>query len=214
MRMRKKKNLESRLEACASILIQSPSERREKWLSDRAERELHLEIGCGKGTFTVRTAQANPMALHVAIEKEQNAMVIAMERAQNMSLSNLLFIDVDARHLTDLFAPGEISRIYINFPDPWPGERHAKRRLTSPTFLELYKQILKPGGEIHFKTDNRPLFDYSIKQFPLCGFALKEVTTDLHAAGSCSIMTNYEQRFHELGTPICRAVAGWESKDV
>lgn len=212
MRMRKKKNLETRTKNCASILIQNPSELRETWLSGRGERELHLEIGCGKGTFTVKTAQANPEILHVAVEKERNAMVIAMERTLEVGLQNLLFIDTDARHLTELFAPGKLGRIYINFPDPWPGERHAKRRLTSPLFLDLYKQILKPGGEIHFKTDNRPLFDYSIKQFPLRGFLLEDTTTDLHTPAPCGVMTNYEQKFYELGVPICRTVARWEGE--
>jgi len=210
MRMRKKKNLDLRIENCAPILIQNPAELRGSWLSKREERELHLEIGCGKGKFTVETAEANPEALHVAVERERNAMVIAMERALSTGLSNLLFIDADARYLTELFAPGEVSRIYINFPDPWPGERYAKRRLTSPLFLDLYKEILKPGGEIHFKTDNRPLFDYSIGQFPSQGFLLEDVTTDLHTPEPRGVMTNYEQKFHELGTPICRCVARWE----
>jgi len=210
MRMRKKKNLDLRLENCAPILIENPAELRMCWLSNREEGELHLEIGCGKGKFTVETAEANPNILQVAVERERNAMVIAMERALGAGLSNLLFIDADARHLAELFAPGEVSRIYINFPDPWPGDRHAKRRLTSPLFLELYKEILKSGGEIHFKTDNRPLFEYSIKQFPLCGFVLENVTTNLHTPEPCGIMTNYEQKFHELGTPICRCVARWE----
>ena len=210
MRMRKKKNLETRTQNCAPILMQNPAELRGNWLDQRREQALYLEIGCGKGKFTVETAGAQPDALHVAVEKERNAMVIAMERALDVELGNLLFIDIDARHLTELFASGEVARIYINFPDPWPGERHAKRRLTSPLFLDLYKQILKSGGEIHFKTDNRPLFDYSIKQFPLQGFLLDEVTTDLHTPAPCGVMTNYEQKFHELGVPICRCVARWE----
>jgi len=208
--MRKKKNLAQRLSNCAAILIETPTERSGTWLSDRPEGELHLEIGCGKGKFTVETAAAAPDVLHVAIEREQNALVIAMERALGHGCSNLLFIDADARHLTELFAPGEASRIYINFPDPWPGERHAKRRLTSPDFLDLYKQILRPGGEIHFKTDNRDLFEYSVKQFPENGLLLEDVTRDLHSPEPQGVMTNYEQKFHELGTPICRCVARWE----
>jgi len=208
--MRKKKNLAARLEACAPIMIQNPTELHGTWLSERGETELHLEIGCGKGQFTLATAAAAPDVLHVAVEKEQNAMVIAMERALEQGLSNLLFIDADARHLTELFTPGEAQRIYINFPDPWPGDRHAKRRLTSPQFLDLYKQILALGGEIHFKTDNIDLFEYSIKQFPLADFHLQDVTRDLHTPQSLGIMTNYEQKFHELGTPICRCVARWE----
>jgi len=211
MRMRKKKNLEPRMARCADIWVQDPAERRENWLKDRAETVLHLEIGCGKGTFTVETAAQETDALLVAIEREQNAMVMAMERTLDLEISNILFIDGDARHLPELFAAGEVGRIYINFCDPWPGPRHEKRRLTSPQFLALYKQILAPGGEIHFKTDNRALFDYSLPQFSACGFATEQVTRDLHADGTVGVMTDYERKFHEAGVPICRCVARWET---
>ena len=211
--MRKKKNLAQRMEHCGDIWIKTPSDLRGTWLAGRETEALHLEIGCGKGKFTVETAESQPEALLIAIEREQNAMVIAMERALGLGLSNILFIDGDAEALPELFGPGEVSRIYLNFSDPWPGPRHAKRRLTSPQFLALYKQILAKGGEIHFKTDNRALFDYSIAQFPACGFSLEQVTKNLHNLDPQGIMTDYEQKFYEMGTPICRCVARLNGDD-
>ena len=134
-------------------------------------------------------------------------MVIAMERVCAMGLHNVFFIDGDAARLTDLFAPSEVDRIYINFCDPWPGNRHAKRRLTHPDFLLRYRQVLSRKGEIHFKTDNRDLFEWSLFQFPRAGFLLSQVTRDLHANGIQGVMTDYEEKFHNLGTPINRCVA-------
>ena len=207
MRMRKKKNLVPRMEQCGAIWIRNPAELQGKWLSGRSEQALHLEIGCGKGLFTVNTAEREPDALLVAIERYQNALVTAMERTMARELSNVLFLDEDAAQLTELFASREVSRIYLNFSDPWPSSRHAKRRLTSPGFLDLYTKILTSDGEIHFKTDNRDLFDYSIAQFPACGYVLEQVTFDLHSGGIQDVMTDYEQKFHEMGTSICRCVA-------
>ncbi|MCL2588915.1 MAG: tRNA (guanosine(46)-N7)-methyltransferase TrmB [Oscillospiraceae bacterium] len=210
MRMRRKKNLDTRLERCGDLWVREPEAMRGRWLEGRTEPELHLEIGCGKGRFTRETAAAEPGALLIAIEREQNVFCLAMEGAQAMGLTNLRFIDGDAAKLNELFAPGEVARIYLNFSDPWHSRRHEKRRLTAAGFLEIYKQILAPGGEIHFKTDNRPLFDFSIAQFPACDYVLEQVTTDLHGAGITGVMTDYEEKFHEMGTPICRCVARWE----
>ena len=108
--------------------------------------------------------------------------------------------------LTEFFAPGEVERIYLNFCDPWPTNRHAKRRLTHENFLRLYRQVLSDGGQIHFKTDNSGLFEWSLFQFPRAGYALSEVTRDLHENGICGVMTDYEEKFHNLGTPINRCV--------
>jgi len=168
-----------------------------------------LEIGCGKGKFTAETAEAEPHILLVAIERVREAMVIAMERAVEQKLDNIRFIDMDAEQLTDVFAPGEVERIYLNFSDPWKSPRHAKRRLTSPGFLHLYQQILSPGGEIHMKTDNVALFNYSLARFPVCGYELSQVTRNLHDQGIAGKMTDYEEKFYEAGTPICRCVARW-----
>ncbi len=114
---------------------------------------------------------------------------------------------MDAARLGEVFAPGEVSRIYINFCDPWPGSRHAKRRLTAPSFLKLYAEALAPGGEIRFKTDNLPLFDWSLETFEAEGWEVSEVTRDLHADGPRGIMTDYEAKFYAEGKPICRCVA-------
>ena len=207
MRLRKKKNLVSRMERCGAIWVKEPAARRGQWRADRAEGELHLEIGAGRGKFTVETAASQSSALLVAIEREPNAAIVAMERAQALELKHILFVDGDAEKLTEMFAPGEVTRIYLNFSDPWPSRRHEKRRLTAPGFLDRYRQILAPGGEIHFKTDNRVLFDYSLAQFPACGYVPEQVTYDLHGQGIAGIMTDYEAKFHEAGLPICRCVA-------
>ena len=208
MRMRKKKNLIPRMQNCACVHIKDPENNKGKWLELASDcRELHLELGCGKGRFTVGTAESNPEILLVAIEKVQDALVIAMERALNMGLKNVLFLSTFAELLPEFFAENEISRLYINFCDPWPLKKHAKRRLTAPGFLELYKKILKASGEIHFKTDNLPLFEYSLEQFENNGFELSEVTRNLHENGICGVMTDYESRFHEKGILINRCIA-------
>lgn len=168
--------------------------------------ELRLELGCGKGRFTAETAASNPQALFIAVERVPDAMVIAMERAKAAGLNNVFFIDADVARLTEFFAPGEVERIYLNFCDPWPTNRHAKRRLTHENFLRLYRQVLSDGGQIHFKTDNSGLFEWSLFQFPRAGYALGEVTRDLHENGICGVMTDYEEKFHNLGTPINRCV--------
>lgn len=208
MRMRKKPNLAPRMERCARVLVPQPEELRGCWRERMPEaRELYLELGCGKGRFTAGTAEQNPQALLVAIERVPDAMVIAMERACAQELENVLFIDGDVSRLPELFGPGEVDRIYINFCDPWPGNRHSKRRLTHPDFLTRYRAVLSEGGQIHFKTDNRDLFEWSLFQFPKAGFTLSEVTRDLHRDGICGVMTDYEEKFHNLGTPINRCVA-------
>ena len=207
MRMRKKKNLVPRMERCGAFLIRDPYDRQGHWrdLMPQA-RELRLELGCGKGRFTAGTAAAEPDVLFIAVERVPDAMVMAMERCAAQGLTNVFFIDANADQLPLFFAPGEADRIYINFCDPWPSNRHAKRRLTHPDFLLRYRQVLAEAGEIHFKTDNRDLFEWSLFQFPRVGFGVSEVTRDLHADGIHGVMTDYEEKFHNLGTPINRCV--------
>ena len=205
--MRKKPNLIPRMERCAAVLERQPEALKGRWRDGLPYGSLYLEIGCGKGRFTAETAAALPGVLYVAVERVPDAMVVAMERVCAAELSNVRFIDADARRLTELFAPGEADRIYINFCDPWPSRRHAKRRLTSPDFLRLYEQVLPPGGEVHFKTDNRPLFEYSLECFERRGWDLREVTGDLHAGGPVGVMTDYEEKFYRQGIPINRCVA-------
>lgn len=208
MRMRKKTNLDQRMERQSARLVERPREHKGRWRELLPGcREVRLELGCGKGRFTVETAKAEPEVLFVAVERVADAMVMAMERADEAGLSNVLFIDADARGLGDWFDSGEVGRVYLNFSDPWPSSQQAKRRLTHPDFLRLYAGVLAPAGEIHFKTDNKDLFEWSLFQFPKAGYTLTQVTRDLHAHGVNGVMTDYEEKFYHEGKPICRCVA-------
>lgn len=208
MRMRRKKNLIPRLEAASAVQVFGPENNKGQWLTLYPDfTELRAEIGCGKGRFTAGTAQESPNALIVGVEKDQNAMVMAEERILRENIPNVRFLDMDAAALREVFAPEELDVIYINFPDPWPRVREAKHRLTSPTFLPAYMELLKSGGRVEFKTDQVTLFDYSLVQFEQAGFRLDEVTHDRHANGPVGIMTNYEEKFHAQGVKICRCVA-------
>ena len=171
MRMRKKKNLLPRMERCGAYQIKDPYERKGRWHDLMPEaKEIRVELGCGKGRFTVETAAAEPDVLLIAVEKVPDAMVVAMERAAKAELHNVFFIDIDANQLPEIFDAGEVDRIYVNFCDPWPPKRQAKRRLTHGNFLKLYRKVLKDNGQIHFKTDNDPLFEWSIEEIPQFGF--------------------------------------------
>ena len=162
------------------------------------------------------TASAEPEVRLIAVEKVPDAMVVAMEKARDAALRNVWFVDGDAALLPDMFADGEIDRLYINFCDPWPPKRQAKRRLTHGNFLKLYRKVLKDNGQIHFKTDNDPLFEWSIEEIPQFGFELSEVTRDLHANGQHGVMTDYEAKFYAEGKNINRCVATmqpWEEPE-
>ncbi len=205
MRMRKMKNLQPRLERCAALRIEAPGEKKGTWRSLKPDcTALWVEVGCGKGKFTAQTAQANPHVLLIAVERCREAMVVAMEKAREMGLTNVFYIDMDVAGMEDVFAPGEIDRLFINFPDPWPRKKNAKRRLTHRGFLDKYCRVVEAGGEVHFKTDNAPLFEYSLEEFAACGLEVKNLTRDLHRDGIVGIMTGYEEKFHALGTPINR----------
>ena len=205
MRMRRMKNLEPRMEKCAGLRVMEPQTLLGHWRERMPDcTALWVEVGCGKGKFTAETAQANPTVLLVAVERCREAMVVAMEKAQSMGLKNVLFIDMDVAEIESVFAPGEIDRLFINFPDPWPRKKNAKRRLTHRGFLDKYCRVVKQGGEFHFKTDNAPLFAFSLEEFAACGLTVENVTDDLHKDGVTGIMTGYEEKFHALGTPIHR----------
>ena len=209
--MRRKPNLIPRMERCARVLIADPAALRGKWRETFPQyRQLHLELGCGKGRFTAETAKTAPDTLFLALERVKDAMVVAMERVCAENIENVRFLDMDARLLTDVFAPGEIDRIYVNFCDPWPPKGQAKRRLTHRNFLRLYRRVLAPEGEIHFKTDNADLFAFSLPELEQTGFRLEQVTDDLHGNGPVGVMTDYEIKFHEQGIPIHRCVAVME----
>jgi tRNA (guanine-N(7)-)-methyltransferase len=208
MRMRKKKNLLPRMERCGACLVSDPYEMPGRWRELKPDaRELRVELGCGKGRFTAETARLEPDVLFIAVEKVPDAMVIAMERVTAEGLKNVFFVTADADQLPLFFRPGEVDRIYINFCDPWPTKRHAKRRLTHGNFLQLYRKVLREGAQIHFKTDNPLLFEFSLEEIPQFGFVLSEVTHDLHAGSPVGVMTDYEAKFYEQGLPINRCVA-------
>lgn len=207
MRMRKRHNLAPRMEKCAAIMIDEPEKLKGTWKEHFEFEKVHVELGCGKGRFTADTAVTMPDTLLVAIEKIPDAMIIAMERVRDREIGNVRFMDRDAVKLREIFSDGEAERIYINFCDPWPKSRDAKFRLTAPGFLRLYADVLPMGGEIWFKTDNTPLFNWSIEQFKAEGWELSELTFDLHEHGPVGIMTDYEAKFYADGLKINRLVA-------
>lgn len=200
MRMRKKPNLTPRMERCTPVQIAAPEALRGRWREVFPQyRELRLELGCGKGRFTCEQALREPDVLLLALEKVPDAMVVAMERAMEQSIPNVRFLDRDAALLEELFAPEEIARLYINFPDPWPKKKQFKRRLTAPAFLRRYAALLPDGGQVWLKTDNAPLFDWSVATMTACGWTLRDMPEG-------TPMTDYEARFTQQGLPIHRIV--------
>lgn len=208
MRMRKKPNLIPRMEKCGQVQIKDPEKLRGAWHEKFGGFEaLWLEIGCGKGRFTLGEASSEPKVMLLALERVEDAMVIAMERVCDSDVKNVRFISRDALKLPEIFAPGEIDRIFVNFCDPWPKSRDAKHRLTAPCFLRIYADLLPIGGQLHFKTDNLPLFEWSLEQLTAEGWELREITNDLHRDGISGVMTDYEAKFHGQGVKINRLVA-------
>ena len=169
---------------------------------------IYIEIGMGKGQFITTLAETHPEINYVGIEKYSSVLIRAIEKQEERMLPNLYFIRMEAEYITDVFASGEVAGIYLNFSDPWPKDRHAKRRLTSKEFLARYEQILVPEGEVIFKTDNRELFDFSVEQVPEAGWQMISCTYDLHEHGNPegNVMTEYETKFVAEGNPICRLV--------
>lgn len=210
MRLRNIKGAEEFI-ANSIYVIQQPQEYRGKWNTFfENENPLHIEIGMGKGKFIHTLAARNPHINYIGIEMYSSVLYRAIEKRQEADLPNLFFIRMDARNLGDVFDRSEIGRIYLNFSDPWPKERHAKRRLTSPLFLEIYDTVLDPNGTVCFKTDNRSLFDYSLETIEETSpWRVKDVTYDLHGSSFAAenVMTEYEEKFSSKGMPIHRLVA-------
>lgn len=172
-------------------------------------KPLNIEIGMGKGKFIMEMARNNPDLFFVGIEKYSSVLVRALEKMEEDPCDNLLFIRMDAENISDLFEKGEVDRIYLNFSDPWPKDRHAKRRLTSRQFLNRYERILKKNGKMIFKTDNRGLFDFSLEEVKEAGWTLELCTFDLHHSEFLegNVMTEYEEKFVAKGNPICKLTA-------
>lgn len=220
MRMRKKKNLEARLEACSERLIIIERDDRDFNSADENkdyidfsnyfenDNPIHLEIGCGKGQFVCELAKRNPNINFIAVEKIGNVIVSAAENAIKDGIKNVVFLKCSAEYLHSYIMDSVVSRIYLNFSCPYPKKAYASHRLTAPRFLNIYKKLLKPEAEIHMKTDNKGLFEFSIEQLSGNGFALKNVSLDLHNSDfEGNIVTEYEQRFVNLGCPIYRLEA-------
>lgn len=174
------------------------------------DNPLRIEIGMGKGIFITTLASRNPDINYVGIEKYSSVLIRAVEKQQELQLPNLKFIRMDAENIKDIFGEGEVDRIYLNFSDPWPKDRHAKRRLTSKEYFARYDVILKKDGEVHFKTDNTGLFEWSLEEVVNAGWQLKAHTFDLHndaALNEGNIMTEYEEKFSKMGNPINKLIA-------
>lgn len=200
MRMRKKKNGAARALACAEYFItEKPYEK----------NDIMIEIGCGKGSFMAQLAKQNPQNEYVCIEKISDVILLAAEKMKREELKNVKLLNCDAQTLPEYFSDGSVKRIYLNFSDPWPRPKHAKRRLTSPKYLEIYKKLLSEDGAIFFKTDNRLLFDYSLETLSAAGFRLEKLTYDLHNSEyeKDNIHTEYENNFSAKGFSINRVEA-------
>lgn len=195
--------------AANEYVVQNETELKGRWHEKFGnDNPINIEIGMGKGRFIMDMAKLNPDINYIGIEKFSSVLVRAVEKQNEEQLPNLLFIRMDAENIENVFDKGEVDYIYLNFSDPWPKDRHAKRRLTSVQFLSRYVNILAKDGGVTFKTDNRPLFDFSLEQVEEAGWVLDNKTYDLHNSeyASGNVMTEYEKRFSEMGNPICRMV--------
>lgn len=209
MRLRNVKGAREQL-AASPYVIQNPSEHKGKWNEVfQNNHPIHIEIGMGKGKFITTLAMENPDINYIGIEKFSSVLIRGVEKMEELKLPNLFFIRMDAEAILEIFEQEEVKKIYLNFSDPWPKERHAKRRLTSKEFFARYDQILAKDGVVQFKTDNRALFDFSLESIPLANWDAKEVTFDLHHSEFLegNVMTEYEEKFVAEGKPICRLVA-------
>lgn len=192
------------------FVIKKPEEHRGRWKKDvfQNEHPLYIEIGCGKGLFLTTLAQNNPDINYIGIEKMSSVLLRAVQKQDELQLQNLKFMRIDAERLEEIFEENEVDRIYLNFSDPWPKDRHAKRRLTSREFLKRYEHILSKDAVIEFKTDNRNLFDFSVEEVKEAGWHTELVTYDLHHSEYLdgNVMTEYEDRFVTLGNKIMKMI--------
>lgn len=195
----------------SSYCIQNPMDQKGNWQSLFLKPlPIHIEIGMGKGQFIMELARQNLDINYIGIERYTSVLYRALQKMEQDPLSNLKFICMDAKNLPEIFASGEIDKIYLNFSDPWPKDRHAKRRLTSGAFLSLYHAVLKPEGSIEFKTDNQNLFDYSLEEISYNGWKIDACTRNLHqdpVMMKHNIMTEYEEKFSSRGNPIYKLIA-------
>lgn len=210
MRLRNKPGAQEKIKDNPDLIILSPEQYQGNWgrVIFKNEHPIHIEIGMGKGAFINGMAQQHPDINFIGIEKYSSVIVSALELSLENRHPNLRLLNIDAKILSSIFAKGEIARIYLNFSDPWPKNRHEKRRLTHESFLSLYQSILVEGGEVHMKTDNQGLFEYSLESFSNYGMMIQNISLDLHRSGiTGNVMTEYEEKFSEKGNRIYRCEA-------
>lgn len=192
------------------FVVQEPQAQRGRWNEIfQNDNPIHIEVGMGKGRFLTELAGMNPEINYIGIEMYDSVLLRAIEKVKEQEVSNFRFLCIDARLLPEVFAEQEISKIYLNFSDPWPKARHAKRRLTSRQFLERYDHILKSDGKVEFKTDNQELFTFSLEEIEESKWQLDAKTRDLHHTPQMlegNVMTEYEEKFVGLGHPICKLI--------
>ena len=209
MRLRHIRGAEEAIET-SPFVVQEPKEHRGHFCELFGNTNpIQIEVGMGKGKFIMELAQKHPETNFIGIERYSSVLLRALQKREELEIPNIYFMCVDAKELGEIFAPGEVEKIYLNFSDPWPKDRHAKRRLESRQFLARYNQILKKDGTIEFKTDNRALFDFALEEVEAAGWTLNEKTFDLHADARLNegnVMTEYEERFSAQGNPICKYI--------
>ncbi|HEL1013854.1 TPA: tRNA (guanosine(46)-N7)-methyltransferase TrmB [Streptococcus equi subsp. zooepidemicus] len=209
MRVRKRKGAQEHLENNPHYVILEPEAAKGRWCEVFGnDHPVHIEVGSGKGAFITGMALKNPEINYIGIDIQLSVLSYALDKVLTSQAPNVRLLRVDGSSLTNYFDAGEVDMMYLNFSDPWPKSRHEKRRLTYKSFLDTYKQILPENGEIHFKTDNRGLFEYSLASFSQYGMTLKQVWLDLHASDyPDNVMTEYEARFAKKGQVIYRLEA-------
>lgn len=210
MRLRNKPWAKEFIAAHPEVVIALPEERKGKWHEEfNNTHPIHVEVGTGKGQFVIGMARQNPHINYIGIEMYDSVIAVALEKIlEQESLPNLRLLNIDGKDLTDYFQKRDIHQVYLNFSDPWPKTRHAKRRLTHKNFLSLYQELMPEGGEVHFKTDNRGLFEFSLISVTEYGMSLKFVSLDLHVEEpEDNVRTEYEEKFAAKGQPIYRLEA-------
>ena len=217
MRVKYRKGAPEYLQANTQVVVENPADYKGRW-SERFgnSQPIQIEVGCGKGAFVIGMAQKHPDINFIAIDLQLSVLSYALDRALEANLPNVQMILANGSALSEYFADGEVDQVYLNFSDPWPKTRHEKRRLTYKSFLATYEQILKPNGQIHFKTDNRGLFEYSLVSMTNYGMKLNRVWLDLHADeefAAENVMTEYEAKFSKKGQVIYRLEAQFVSPE-
>ena len=214
MRLRNKPEAPIKIASYPQYIPETPEDWKGKWQSRfKNENPIHIEVGTGKGRFIYEMAKLHPEINYIGIEIQMSVIVTALDKLIENELPNLQLLQVNGGELTQYFAESEISQVYLNFSDPWPKKKHEKRRLTYQSFLSVYEEILVPKGEIHFKTDNQGLFEYSLASFSQYGMILKQVWLHLHESDfEGNVMTEYEEKFSNKGNRIYRVEAQFKDK--